>query len=86
VIVHGRPIAARHEGGQRFALHIRGHELVVDQPPSAGGADAGPSSTELFVASLVGCIAHYGRQIVAEIEASTSFLKSPSRAVPMDHQ
>jgi uncharacterized OsmC-like protein len=65
VIVHGRPITARHEGGQRFAIRVRGHELIVDQPPSTGGADAGPSSTELFVASLVGCVAYYGHTFLA---------------------
>lgn len=65
MIIHGRPITARHQGGQRFAIRIRGHELIVDQPPSAGGADTGPSPTELFVASLVGCVAHYGHSFLA---------------------
>lgn len=65
MIVHGRPITARHEAGQRFSIRIRNHELTVDQPPSAGGTDAGPSSTELFVASLVGCVAHYGQTFLA---------------------
>lgn len=65
LIVRGRPIVARHEGGHRFSLRIREHELTVDQPRGSGGEDAGPSSTELFVASLVGCIAHYGHAFLA---------------------
>jgi uncharacterized OsmC-like protein len=65
LIVRGRPIVARHEGGHRFTLRIREHELTVDQPRGSGGEDAGPSSTELFVASLVGCIAHYGHTFLA---------------------
>jgi len=65
MIVHGRPISARHQGGHRFAIRIRDHQLTVDQPPSAGGDDAGPSPTELFVASLVGCVAHYGHLFLA---------------------
>lgn len=65
LIVRGRPIVARHEGGHQFTLRIREHELIVDQPRGSGGEDAGPSSTELFVASLVGCVAHYGHMFLA---------------------
>ena len=70
MIVHGRPIGVRHQGGQRFAIRIREHELTVDQPRSAGGEDAGPSPTELFVGSLVGCVAHYGHKFLARHEVS----------------
>ena len=48
-----------HEEGDRFALTIRGHRIVVDQPVEDGGGDAGPTPTELFVASLASCIAFY---------------------------
>jgi uncharacterized OsmC-like protein len=65
LIVRGRPIVARHEGGHRFTLRIREHELIVDQPRGSGGEDAEPSPTELFVASLVGCVAHYGHMFLA---------------------
>ena len=46
-----------HEEGDRFALTIRGHRIVVDQPVEDGGGDAGPTPTELFVASLASCVA-----------------------------
>ncbi len=48
-----------HEAGDRFRIAIRGHEVVVDQPVWDGGGDAGPTPTELFVASLAGCVAFY---------------------------
>jgi putative redox protein len=46
-------------GGAKLRLDIRGHELIADQPESAGGSDAGPTPTELLVASLAGCVAYY---------------------------
>ena len=45
--------------GPSFAVEIGGHRLVVDQPAEAGGHDAGPTATELFVASLAACAGHY---------------------------
>ena len=48
-----------HEGGDRFAMTIRGHRIVVDQAVEDGGGDAGPTPTELFVASLASCVAFY---------------------------
>jgi uncharacterized OsmC-like protein len=50
---------ARYLGGDRFVLEVRGHQLYVDQPREAGGSDAGPTPTELFVASLAGCVGFY---------------------------
>jgi uncharacterized OsmC-like protein len=43
------------EGGYRCRVPIRGHEIIVDEPPNAGGTDAGPMPTELFLASLASC-------------------------------
>jgi uncharacterized OsmC-like protein len=48
-----------HEGGDRYRVRVRGHELVVDQPVEDGGEDAGPTPTELFVAGLASCVAFY---------------------------
>ncbi len=48
-----------HEGGDRYRVRIRGHELVVDQLVDDGGEDAGPTPTELFVAGLASCVAFY---------------------------
>ncbi len=49
-------------GGDRHRIMVRGHEIVVDQPVESGGEDAGPTPTDLFVASLASCVAHYARR------------------------
>jgi len=55
------PIEIRHLTGDRFAIGIRGHEVVVDQP---AGSDpgVGPTPTELFVAGLGACIGFYAER------------------------
>lgn len=50
-----------HDSGDQFSADIRGHTVVVDQPIAEGGGDAGPTPTELFVAGLATCVAHYAR-------------------------
>ncbi len=52
-------IEARYEHGDRFRVVIRDHELLVDQPLTDGGEDAGPTPTELFVAGLATCVGFY---------------------------
>jgi putative redox protein len=52
-------------GGDRYEIDIRGHRLVVDQPVDGGGTDAGPTPTELFVASVASCSAHYAGRFLA---------------------
>ena len=48
-------------GGERFDITVRGHVVTVDQPPP-GGDDTAPTPTELFVASLAGCVAFYAQR------------------------
>jgi putative redox protein len=50
-------LTAYWEGGYRCRVPIRDFELVSDEPPESGGADAGPMPTELLVASLATCFA-----------------------------
>ena len=45
--------------GESYEIAVRGHRVLVDQPADAGGTDAAPTPTELFVASLASCIAFY---------------------------
>ena len=52
-------------GGDRYAVQVRGHELIVDQPADTGGSDLGPTPVELFVASLASCVAHYAGGFLA---------------------
>ena len=66
-------IEVAHDEGDRFTVRIRGHRLVTDQPVEAGGGDAGPTPTELFVAGLAGCVAFYGgRFLRRHIDGSLS--------------
>jgi len=49
----------RFVAGESYEIGVRGHRVLVDQPAEAGGGDAAPTPTELFVASLATCIAYY---------------------------
>lgn len=42
---------------------LRGHHLIVDQMPSGGGKDEGPSPLEYFFVALAGCIGTIGRLV-----------------------
>jgi putative redox protein len=55
-------LTVRHLGDDRFAVDVRGHEILVDQPVDAGGEDTAPTPTELFVAGLASCVAFYARR------------------------
>ncbi|WP_405577286.1 OsmC family protein [Streptomyces sp. NBC_01092] len=48
-----------HLDGDAYAVDVRGHQLLVDQPTEAGGKDTAPTPTELFAASLATCVAFY---------------------------
>ena len=47
------------DGGDRYTVRMGRHTIAVDQPVEAGGTDTGPTPTDLFVASLASCTAHY---------------------------
>ena len=55
-------VRVRHLDGDRFAIDVRGHTLLVDQPTEAGGTDTAPTPTELFIAGLASCVAFYARR------------------------
>ena len=58
----GTSVRADYLGGDRFEIGVGRHRVVVDQPVEAGGDDAGPTPTELFVASLAACVGHYAQR------------------------
>ena len=80
-------ITVRHDERDSFEISIRGHQLVVDQPLEDGGRDSGPTPTELCVASLAGCVAHYARRFLARhglpddvtVTADWSMARPPAR-------
>jgi len=57
-------ILVDHIERDRFRVSVRDHEFIVDQPAEAGGADAGPTPTELFVAGLASCVAFYAERFL----------------------
>jgi putative redox protein len=50
-------VARRGKGLAHEVEFEGGREIVVDEPVEAGGADSGPSPTQLLAASLAGCTA-----------------------------
>jgi putative redox protein len=57
-------IRVEHRGDDRFDVAIGRHMVRVDQPVGDGGEDSGPTPTELFVAGLASCVAHYARRFL----------------------
>lgn len=64
-------LTVRHLGGDEFAIDVRGHTVLVDQPVEDGGNDAAPTPTELFLAGLASCVAFYARRYLARREIAT---------------
>jgi putative redox protein len=49
---------ARRDGGTfKHTVQVRDHHMVVDEPLSSGGEDAGPDPRELLAVSLASCTA-----------------------------
>ncbi len=48
---------AHQVGSYRHTVHVRDHELSVDEPRDSGGEDTAPSPQELLAASLASCTA-----------------------------
>jgi uncharacterized OsmC-like protein len=46
-------------GGVQFAVSVRGHRVLSDQPVDNGGDDAGMTPPEYFLAALGACAGHY---------------------------
>jgi uncharacterized OsmC-like protein len=50
-----RTWTARWRGGLASEVSGRGHVVLADEPPEAGGEDTGPMPTELLAAGLASC-------------------------------
>lgn len=83
-------VSVHHEGGDRYRVEIGWHALTVDQPDTG---DTGPTPTELFVASLASCVAHYAGRFFArhgidpdgfEVDASYATADRPARVSAID--
>ena len=54
---HTNSVVARWDGGWRCTVEASGFQLVVDEPPSAGGTGTGPMPTEYLLAAMASCYA-----------------------------
>lgn len=58
-------VAVRHVAGDAYAISMRDHAVLVDQPADDGGQDTAATPTELLVGSLASCVAFYtGRYLL----------------------
>ncbi len=57
-------ISAKLEQDYKIVSNIRGHQVIVDQPPAGGGKNEGPSPLEFASLSLAACVITIG-QIIA---------------------
>lgn len=60
-------IAARADEGFKVAVTAGGRTLVVDQPMSVGGSDAGATPIDHLFAALAGCLATTARIIATQL-------------------
>ncbi len=58
-------VAVRHVAGDAYAISVRGHAVLVDQPAAGGGQDAAATPAELLVGSLASCVAFYAGRYLA---------------------
>jgi uncharacterized OsmC-like protein len=89
-------IFVRHEQGDRFTISVRGHHITIDQPAEDGGGDMGPTPSELFVASLAGCVGFFAERFLVRhdipteglgVHATYTYAKdAPSRVASIDVQ
>jgi uncharacterized OsmC-like protein len=61
-----REIVVTSRAQDAYTVEVGPHQLVVDQPPAAGGTDLGPTPTDIFVAGLAACVAYYGGKYLRE--------------------
>jgi uncharacterized OsmC-like protein len=68
-------IVVDYDKNDRFTIAIQGHVVVVDQPTGDAGAADGPTPTQLFVGSLVSCMAFYAQRFLRRNACDTSRLR-----------
>jgi putative redox protein len=73
-------IRVDHVSDDAFDVHVRGHVLRVDQKVDDGGADTGPTPTELFVAGLAACVGYMARRFLARHDLPAAGLSVTARS------
>lgn len=87
----GHVIDVTHVDGDAYAVDVRDHRLLVDQPLDAGGTDTAPTPTELFAASLATCVAFYAGRFLhrhgltqSGLRVRAEFTMAPDRPARVD--
>ncbi len=55
-------ITVRYQGGKKFAMTTRSHQVLSDQPVDNAGEDSAMTPPELFLSSLGACAAYYAAE------------------------
>ena len=55
------------ESGTKTIVTTRGFSIIVDEPESLGGTDAGANPVEYMLAALAGCLNVVGHVVAAEM-------------------
>ncbi|GKS60146.1 hypothetical protein YTPLAS18_36730 [Nitrospira sp.] len=85
-------LSVAYRGGTKFHILSGAHVVVSDQPAEDGGTNAGMSPVELFVGSMVSCIAFFvaryceRHHIPCEgfvVDAEYDMVERPHRVGPM---
>jgi putative redox protein len=69
-----------------FEIDVRGHRLMVDQPVEAGGANLGPTPTELFLAGLASCVGFYAARYLRRHQLAADALQVDCEATMSQHR
>lgn len=59
-------IRGKSENATRMNLSAGKFNLVIDEPPSLGGTDAGPSPVQVLLMSLAGCLNVTGHEVAKQ--------------------
>lgn len=59
-------VSAHQSEGMRMDVQARHHRIIIDQPATGGGQDAGPTPLEYLAASLAGCMGAIGRIVARQ--------------------
>ena len=62
------------EGGSRFTVACRSHEITIDQPKDNGGEDAGMTPPEIMAGSMASCIGFYVARYCQQAKIDTTDL------------
>ncbi|MBI41164.1 MAG: osmotically inducible protein C [Leptospiraceae bacterium] len=60
-------ISAKSESATRTVVEARNFKLIIDEPESLGGTDAGPNPVEYELAALSGCLNVMGHLVAREM-------------------